>query len=157
MTFPNAHNGLKKVLTAEILSVVSGFLLLLTGTFTAVAAALAEKSAVTDDTEAVLALISLGLLIAFSAVGILSIILKIVGLKKAGNDEAVFRNALIAALVSLALSVFEMTLNALSRQPVSLRQRSASVTFSSSSLSSRASRICPRNWTMKRWSRPDRS
>ncbi|MBR5339701.1 MAG: hypothetical protein IK150_06400 [Lachnospiraceae bacterium] len=118
MTFPNAHNGLKKVLTAEILSVVSGFLLLLTGTFTAVAAALAEKSAVTDDTEAVLALISLGLLIAFSAVGILSIILKIVGLKKAGNDEAVFRNALIAALVSLALSVFEMTLNALSRQSV---------------------------------------
>ena len=118
MTFPTAHNGLKKVLTAEILSVVSGFLLLLTGTFAAVAAALAEKVAVSEETTAVFTLLSLGLLIAFSAVGILSIILKIVGLKKAGNDEAVFRNALIAALVSLALSVFEMTLNALSRQSV---------------------------------------
>ena len=118
MTFPNAHNGLKKVLTAEILSFAAGFLLLLTGIFTAVAGALSEKNAADETTIGILGLVGLGLLIAFSAVGILTVILKILGLKKASNDEPAFKTAFYASLFSLALSVFEMTLNAISRDSV---------------------------------------
>ena len=118
MTYPNAHNGLKKLLTAEILSIVAGFLLLVTGVFTAVSAALAEKNAVSETVQAVLGIVGLVLLIGFSAIGILTVVLKILGLKKASTDDPAFRTAFIAALISLALSVFEMTLNALSRASV---------------------------------------
>lgn len=118
MTYPNAHNGLKKLLTAEILSIVAGFLLLVTGVFTAVSAVLAEKNAVPETVQAVLGIVGLVLLIGFSAIGILTVVLKILGLKKASTDDPAFRTAFFAALISLALSVFEMTLNALSRASV---------------------------------------
>ena len=118
MTYPNAHNGLKKLLTAEILSIVAGFLLLVTGVFTAVSAALAEKNAVPETVQAVLGIVGLVLLVVFSAIGILTVVLKILGLKKASTDDPAFRTAFFAALISLALSVFEMTLNALSRASV---------------------------------------
>ena len=118
MKYPNAHSGLKKVLAAEILTFVAGFFLLGSGIFTAAIAALEKAGSAAEETQTVLILIALVLLIVFSGIGILALVLKLIGLKKASIDEGSFRKAFFAALISLALSVFETTLNALSRASV---------------------------------------
>ena len=116
MTFPNAYKGLKKVFTAEILSILAGIFMGATGLFTAATTvAMDEAAANTEEVVAILAIVSLILLLIFSVLGILALIFQILGLKKASIDEAAFKKALIAALISLGLSIFEITLNAVSR------------------------------------------
>ena len=111
MKYPNAHNGLKKLLAAEILTFAAGFLLLITGIFSAVSKTLSENGVVDEGTTGVLVLVSVALLITFSGLGILAVLLKIFGLKRASIDDGSFRKAFYAALLSLALSVAEIVLN----------------------------------------------
>ena len=118
MKYPNAHSGLKKLLAGEILTFVAGFLLLVAGIFAAVTEAVTEKVAADEAAQAVLVIISLALIIAFSGVGILAVILKIVGLRKASLDDSSFRKALFAALISLGLSIAETVLNIASNSPI---------------------------------------
>ena len=82
MKFPNAHNGLKKLLAGEILTFVAGFLLLVTGIFAAVTEAVSEKSAADEGTQAALILISLASMVG----GILYIVYLIRAIRMLKNN-----------------------------------------------------------------------
>ena len=107
MKYPNAHAGVKKLFTAEVLSLI-GVIALLIAAFAAlftVGAAEAEAVGV--------GLASLGVAAVFGLAGgvlaIIALILQIVGLNAGGKDEPQFKTALsfaVAGIVVQALASF---------------------------------------------------
>ena len=108
--FPNAHNGVKKLFTAEILDllgVVAMTLAVIFATLFATAAA-AESAGAAIGFGAALIVFGIGA----GTLGIIATILTIVGLKRAGIDEVNFKHGLIFALIALALTVGSSILSA---------------------------------------------
>ena len=107
MLFPNAHNGVKKIYTAEILSLIGNILLIgaaifgiATGSFADTARAEAEAG-----TMAGLALGFIFLGLAGAVLTLIAFILNLVGITSAMKDEASFKTALIFTIIGIAAAV----------------------------------------------------
>ncbi len=102
MRYPDAYSGIKKLFTAEILDLIVAVLGIIAGgiLITNVKNAADISSA---DAGAVLGAGALGLIAGI--VGIVSFILQLVGLSQAGKDEKNFKNALLAALAGIVISI----------------------------------------------------
>ena len=107
MKYPNAHAGVKKLFTAEILALI-GVIALLIAAF---AALVTVGAAEVDAAEVGVA--SLGVAAVFGIAGgvlaIIALILPIVGLNAGGKDEPQFKTALsfaVAGIVVQALASF---------------------------------------------------
>ena len=109
MRYPNAFAGVKKIFTAEILSIISAVAVLVAALFgfTSVGAAV--------DGSATGAFASLGGAAIFTLgagiVAIIAFILNIVGINSAAKDEPTFKKALIAVLVGIIASVLSSVLS----------------------------------------------
>ena len=112
MSFPNALKGIKKMFAAEILSLISVAVLLISSVVNLLSGMIAEEdSSISGATESFFtANTAIGLIsgILFFASGIAIIvgfILKLIGLKQAGHDEDKFNAAFALQILSLILMV----------------------------------------------------
>ena len=112
MTFPNAYHGVKKIFTAEILSIIAAFLALVTAVVAIVAAV--SMAAGEEDAAAAAGLGTVGLIIASGVLYIISYIMNLVGLHQAGKDEANFKTAFIIMIFTLILTVVTVIINTIS-------------------------------------------
>lgn len=106
MEFPNAYAGVKKIFTAEILSLIAAFSGILTVVFTYfLSKTVVDEEVVSDGAAAV----SLGgaaiFALATAVLGIIAFILTIIGSKKASADEPGFKIVFNLILVGIAVSV----------------------------------------------------
>lgn len=104
MRFPNAANGVKKLFTAEILSLISTFAMIIAVCLAVVAAAGSNAQNITSGTVAA----GMGTIILMAAAAVLAIIagiLALIGLIQASKDEVAFKTALIATIISLVAAV----------------------------------------------------
>ncbi len=115
MKFPNAANGVKKIFTAEILSLISGICMFVMIVLLVVALAAAKAVSGGADGAAAGAVASgAGTLVFGIGSGFLAIIafiLNIVGISKASKDEESFRMALFAVIGGIILSVIGTAFN----------------------------------------------
>lgn len=111
MTFPNAFEGVKKLFTSEILKLIAAVCGIVAAVASIIALAGVEADAVAAGVGGGIAATIFG----FGAAVLLLIayILKLVGLKKAGNDEPKFQQAFLLAIFALILSVVSSILSAL--------------------------------------------
>ena len=110
MKFPNAFSGVKKIFTAEILSLLGGLATLLAGIFTVtavgtgVAAAASESDGLASTAGA--SLIGAGaFILAAGVLYLISFILQLIGLSNASKDESAFKTAMIFVFVGIACSL----------------------------------------------------
>ncbi len=107
MKFPNALNGVKKIRTSEILSLIVSLLGGVGGALvlTSIGSAKTAEQAIANGGGA---LIGGGIVAAIAGIlGIISFILQLVGLNAAGKDEKNFRQGFILALVGIVVSVLQ--------------------------------------------------
>lgn len=112
MTFPNAFEGVKKLFTSEILSLIAALCTLIAGIagVVAVASLAAQSAGGTIGGGIAVVIFGIGSAVLF----IIAYILKLVGLKKGGNDEPRFQQAFLIAIFALILQVVASILNSLS-------------------------------------------
>lgn len=113
MKFPNAYQGVKKVFSSEILDIIAAVCIFIAGIAAVVAAAGTQAE---DFGVAALAaggglLVAVIFLMASVVLTIISEILKLVGLKKAGADETKFNSAFIMAIFVLIITVVSAILS----------------------------------------------
>lgn len=110
MSFPDGYSGVKKVFTSEILNLIAAVCLLCSGGLgvIAVVSAANEVNAGTVISGAG----AVVLILAWGVLSLLAFILKLVGLKKAGNEEPNFNTAFILAIFGLILTVVAAILGA---------------------------------------------
>lgn len=103
MRFPNAFAGVKKIRTAEILSLIAAIALVVV----AILSIIGISSAAADSVGGALAsLAGVGVLsIGAAVLGIIAFIMNLVGISAASKDEPQFKNAMIAVIVSIVASV----------------------------------------------------
>ena len=108
MKFPNAHNGVKKIFTAEILSLIGTVALIIAAILALTAGAMVESgaadSAVDETVGMVAGLAVVGL--AGTILMLVAFILNLVGIISAKKDEESFNTALIFVIVGIAASLF---------------------------------------------------
>ena len=108
MKFPNAHNGVKKIFTAEILSLIGTVALIIAAILALIAGAMVESgaadSAVDETVGMVAGLAVVGL--AGTILILVAFILNLVGIISAKKDEESFNTALIFVIVGIAASLF---------------------------------------------------
>ncbi len=111
MTFPNAFQGVKKLFTSEILKLIATLCALIGS----IAGVLTIAAAVNESNGGVvggsIATVVLGL--GATVLLLIAYILKLIGLKKAGNDEPRFAQAFIIAIFALILAVVSGILGSL--------------------------------------------
>ncbi|MBQ3418125.1 MAG: hypothetical protein IJH32_09890 [Ruminococcus sp.] len=101
MKFENAYKGVKRIFSAEILSLIYAVTLgcgLIFGLATSIAAA--ESS---EGIFVIFGTLSLVLMIGGGVIGIIAFILKIVGISNAAKDEPAFSTALAFIFISIVL------------------------------------------------------
>lgn len=103
MTFPNAFQGVKKIFTAEILNLIGSVCLIIGFILMIVLVGAADT-----DNAGVGITSGIGFILFSAASGVLAIIamiLKLVGLKRAGEDEARFQTGFVLAIFALILTI----------------------------------------------------
>ena len=109
MTFPNGLNGVKKVFASEILSLIAGVIAIVAAVLGMAALSTIEEGQLTTGTIDSGALAGAGiagiLAIVTSVLLIIALILKLVGLGKAGKDNGAFKTAFTVAIFALVLTV----------------------------------------------------
>lgn len=104
--FPNAHNGVKKIYTAEILSLIVAILLAAAAVASLFAESLAESGRAEAEAATAGAAGSFLLLaLAGGVLALIAFILNLVGIISAMKDEPTFKNALIFTIIGIAASV----------------------------------------------------
>lgn len=111
MTFPNAFNGVKKLFTSEILKLIAAVCAIVAAVAGIIALAGVEADAVVAGVGGGIATVIFG--VASAVLLLIAYILKLVGLKKAGNDEPKFQQAFLLAIFALILSVVASILSSL--------------------------------------------
>ena len=102
MTYPKAYNGVKKIHTAQVLSLISsilGFVVAILGILGIVFLPSTEGGSI------VFALIALIVGLIAAVLAIIAYILEIIGLKNASHDDNSFYTAFIFAIIGLVLIV----------------------------------------------------
>lgn len=109
MTYPNAANGVKKIFTAEILSLIATVCAIATLIFSLTTLASANDSAaaaaLTSGAGAILFGVGAGVL------AIIAFIIQLIGVNKASNDEPAFKVALYAILAGILFSALSSILS----------------------------------------------
>lgn len=103
MRFPNAYEGVKKLFSSEILSLIAGLCLLIAtaaGVFAVASVAADSGGGMVGGTIAT-AIFGLGSGVLY----LIAYIFKLIGLKRAGLDEPRFQQAFLLAIFALILSV----------------------------------------------------
>jgi hypothetical protein len=103
MTFPNAHDGVKKIYKSQILELIGSALAIPVGILSIFAAAETMKENVELASGLAVALLLCG--IAAAVVCVIALVLYIIGIIRAKADEPMFGRALICVIVSLVCSV----------------------------------------------------
>ena len=110
MTYPKAYNGVKKIHTAQLLSLISsilGFVVAILGILGIVFLPSTEGGSI------VFALIALVVGLIAAVLAIVAYILQIVGLKNASHDDNSFYTAFIFAIIGLVLIVLSTVFSVL--------------------------------------------
>ena len=102
MQFPNAYTGVKKIFTAEILSIIATVLVLIAAVAAVGVAYAGEASDSSGGGAVALVLVCT---IAFLIISIISFFMNLSGLRTASQDEPNFQTALIFAVVSIVATV----------------------------------------------------
>ena len=111
MKFPNAYQGIKKIFTAEILSLIGAACMIIFAVFGVVA--LAGMAAASGDTALTG---GIGLAVFGLAGGILSLIgllFLMIGTKRAAQDEPIFNQAYMYILCSLILTLASIIISSI--------------------------------------------
>ena len=107
MKFPNAHNGVKKVYTAEILSLIASITFVVAAVF-AVVIALNVKNSDAETAIEKIAGVYAGLAV-FSIIGsilaLVAFVLNLAGINSAKKDDGAFKTALIFALAGVVTAL----------------------------------------------------
>ena len=111
MTFPNAFNGVKKLFTSEILKLIAAVCAIVAAVAGIIALAGVEADAVAAGVGGGIAATVFG--VGAAVLLLIAYILKLIGLKKAGNDEPKFQQAFLLAIFALILSVVASILSSL--------------------------------------------
>lgn len=114
MSFPNGYEGVKKLFTSEILNLIGGFCLLISGCFSV--AMLAEMSEGAEAGTGVVGIGTIVFLVASGVVSLIAYIFKLIGLKKAGDDEPNFRTAFILAIFGLVVTLAATIIGAINSE-----------------------------------------
>ena len=102
--YPNAYNGIKKIYTAEILSVITSVIAIIASISLIVGLNGADKGDITDGIAA--AFVGGGALLIISAIiAIVAFILNVVGISKASTDEPIFKKAMMWLIISIVGSI----------------------------------------------------
>ena len=117
MKFPNAYEGVKKIFTSTILSIIGGFCMVCVA-IAAIIALVAAAATVGGEAGAEGTAIGVGaaaviLLLASGVLGIISTILLLVGLKRAGKDEENFNSGFVCAIFVLVFTVVSTALSSI--------------------------------------------
>ena len=104
VTYPNAQAGLKKLFSAQILGIIGTILIIITGAIGVFTAASMEGG-VADETIMPFALGTLFAAIPSLIIPIVSLILSLVGLKRASEDNGNFKIAFYASAFALVVSI----------------------------------------------------
>ena len=96
MTFPYAHEGIKKVFTAQILVLISAGCALLGGLISGVSVIGGSLAGAGGGAV---------FLMGAAVLSILSLIFNLIGLNRASKDESSFKTAFICTLISLIVSI----------------------------------------------------
>ena len=110
MKYPNAANGVKKIFTAEILTLIAG-LCSFVGAVLMLVALISGTSAAKNSSDAAAAsalitgVVSTPFIIAAAVLGIIAFILNIVGIGKASKDEPAFKIAFYAVFANIVIAV----------------------------------------------------
>ncbi|MDE6280293.1 MAG: hypothetical protein K2M15_00620 [Oscillospiraceae bacterium] len=116
-SYPNAASGLKLMFWGQILSIVGALV-------TGLGAGLAVADVMTGGNGGVGVVAILGLLVVIAAS-----VLNILGLYKAGDDDAAYRSALMFAIASLVVSVLSTFLSGIPFVPTLLSIASTVLNF----------------------------
>ncbi len=103
MKFPNAYAGVKKIFTAEILSLIASVCLTITLAFTYLGVVSAQENSTTGAVASVGGIALFG--IAAAVIAVVAFIIKIIGINKASLDEPSFKIALYLVIAGIAVSV----------------------------------------------------
>lgn len=105
MQFPNAHSGVKKIFTAEILSLIGVVLFIAAAIAAFGVASIDEASNVeTDVGEAVGLAVFVLFGLAAAILSLIGFILNLIGISSAMKDEPTFKTAMTFALIGIGLS-----------------------------------------------------
>ncbi len=104
MKYPNAFKGVKKLFTAQLLSLL--------GTVTLIVAAIVALCTVsTSQGETSFAAAALGLAAIFVVISCIAFILKLAGLSAGGKDEPLFKTALFFAIAGIVINGLDFFLS----------------------------------------------
>ena len=104
MTYPNAFNGVKKLHTSQILSLISAILSIIFAILLLIGGSAALGFQDLED-AAVFGILAIIVALGAAVLSIIAFIMQIIGLKKASNDEKSFYTAFVFAIISLVLTV----------------------------------------------------
>ncbi len=110
MKFPNAFSGVKKIHTAEVLSLIGGIAFVVTAVLAVFAGRMIETGAAETAIGATAGL-SIGLIvsgIAGSVLMLIAFILNLIGTTIASKDEATFKTALVFIIIGIAGTVLSV-------------------------------------------------
>ena len=107
--FPNAYKGVKKLYSAEILSLIATILSIISAVLLIVGAVMLDSKSSDEAAGGVLAIIGLVVIIGSGVLLVLAFIFNLIGLIKAKKDENSFRIALYFTLLGIILSCFVST------------------------------------------------
>ena len=107
MRFPNAHNGVKKIFTAEILSLIGTVTLIIAAILALATGAMVETGTADAAVNA-----TMGMAAGFAIFGLVgsililvAFIMNLVGILSARKDEGLFSTALAFTIIGIAVSV----------------------------------------------------
>ena len=110
MKFPNAYNGVKKIHTAAVLSLIGDLTFVIAAVLAVISGGMIRSGAAESAVGAMTG-ISAGLIVSSIAGGVLALIafiLNLVGTILASKDEAFFKTALLFIIVGIVATVLSM-------------------------------------------------
>lgn len=101
MLYPNAHDGIKKLRTAEFIILISAIVSLIMSVIVMASSGAAKSGGLKEGTIATLAV----LLAIVGVLALIAFIINLVGLSRASKDEESFKKALLFTLAGIVVSV----------------------------------------------------
>ena len=103
MKFPNAHNGVKKIYFAELLSLFASIVLVVSAIVMLIGMGVMEEGVASSGMEAVTVVALILVLCSFAAL-LVAFVFNLIGIIKASSDEDQFRSALIFTIIGMVVS-----------------------------------------------------
>ena len=105
MKFPNAHNGVKKIYFAELLSLIATIVMVVSAFVMLIGMAVIETTGTASTGMEVVTVIALILVLSSFAALLVAFVFNLIGIIKASADEDQFRSALIFTIIGMVVSM----------------------------------------------------